>query len=43
VRQDLDAIEAVTLEEVNGLMSQYPLSKSATLTIGPLKECRPPG
>jgi predicted Zn-dependent peptidase len=35
VRDELAAIDAVTLDEVNAIARQYPLSASTTVTIGP--------
>jgi predicted Zn-dependent peptidase len=36
VRDDLDAMAAVTVEEVADLLARYPLTRSTTVTIGPL-------
>ena len=41
-REELDAVGAVTLDEVAAVMVKYPLSRSATVTIGPLDELSPP-
>ncbi|HWB10619.1 MAG TPA: pitrilysin family protein [Pirellulales bacterium] len=38
VKDDLEAIDRITLDEVNAVLSKYPLSKSTTVAIGPLKE-----
>ena len=42
VRQDLDDVAAITLEEVAAVLSKYPLTRSTTITIGPLAEVSPP-
>lgn len=42
VRDDLDAVAAVTLDELHALLKAYPLSHTTTVTIGPLPEVRPP-
>jgi predicted Zn-dependent peptidase len=38
VKDDLDAIDRITLEEVNSVLKKYPLSLNTTVAIGPLKE-----
>jgi len=38
VRDTLEEIEAVTVDQVNDLLARYPLSHNTTLTIGPLKK-----
>lgn len=38
VKDDLDAIDRITLDEVNAVLARYPLSVSTTVAIGPLKE-----
>ncbi|MGA2799065.1 MAG: pitrilysin family protein [Thermoguttaceae bacterium] len=43
VGDELDAIAAVTLDEVHAVLKKYPLSRCATLTIGPLDKLPPPG
>ena len=42
VQDDLDAVEAVTLDELHAVLAKYPLSNSTTVAIGPLEEVRPP-
>ncbi len=37
VKEDLAAIESVSLEELHAVLKKYPLSKSTTISIGPLK------
>jgi len=36
VRDDLNAVAALTLDEVMGVLEEYPLTRGATVTIGPL-------
>jgi len=36
VEEELAAVDAVDLDELNGLLSQFPLTRSTTMTIGPL-------
>jgi predicted Zn-dependent peptidase len=38
VKQDLDAIDAVTLEEMAEVLARYPLSINTTLAVGPLAD-----
>jgi predicted Zn-dependent peptidase len=38
VRDDLDAVEAVTLAEIAAVLKEYPLSKATTCIVGPLTE-----
>jgi predicted Zn-dependent peptidase len=38
VKDDLDAIDRITLAEVNAVLKKYPLSVSTTVAIGPLAE-----
>jgi predicted Zn-dependent peptidase len=38
VRDDLDAVEAVTLAEIAAVLKKYPLSKATTCIVGPLTE-----
>jgi predicted Zn-dependent peptidase len=42
VRDDLDAIAAITLEEMAAVATAYPLSRSTTVTIGPLADVAAP-
>ena len=42
VRDDLDQVAAVTLEQVTDVLSKYPLSRSTTVTIGPMRDLIPP-
>ena len=43
IRDDLDAIAAITLEELAAVATAYPLSQSTTVTIGPLADVAAPG
>ena len=38
VADDLTAVDAVTLDDVHRVLAQYPISRSTTVTIGPLKD-----
>jgi len=38
VRDELEAIDAVTIEEVREVLDQFPLSTNTTVAVGPLKE-----
>ena len=42
VRNDLEEIEAVSLDEVAAVVAKYPLSSSMTICIGPLKDMATP-
>jgi len=42
VLDDLNAIAAVTLDELHQLLHKYPLSQTTTVTIGPLTDVRAP-
>lgn len=42
VRDDLEAVAAISVEEVRRVLEKYPLSRVATVTIGPLASVRPP-
>jgi predicted Zn-dependent peptidase len=42
VRDDLDALAAVTVEQVADLLDQYPLSRSMTIAVGPLANVAAP-
>ncbi|HTQ39129.1 MAG TPA: pitrilysin family protein [Pirellulales bacterium] len=41
VRDDLDAIEAITLKDVGAVQQTYPLTQSTTFVVGPLAEISP--
>ena len=38
VADDLAAVDAVTLDDVHRVLAQYPLTRSTTVTIGPLAD-----
>jgi predicted Zn-dependent peptidase len=38
IRDDLDAVAAVTPDDISAILARYPLSRSTTVTIGPLEE-----
>jgi predicted Zn-dependent peptidase len=42
VRQEIDAVQSVTLEEIRSVLDQYPLLQTATVTIGPRQDITPP-
>jgi predicted Zn-dependent peptidase len=42
VLADIDAVAAVTLDELHALLRDYPLSQTTTVTIGPLAAVRAP-
>ncbi|MHB1037333.1 MAG: M16 family metallopeptidase [Pirellulales bacterium] len=42
VRDDLEAVEALTLDEVSGVLAKFPLSCSTTVAIGPLAKVSAP-
>jgi len=42
VRDDLDAVAAVTLEDIARVLKKYPLSVSTTVVIGPLDDVAQP-
>lgn len=42
VREAVDAYRAVTLDDIHRVLKRYPLSKTATVAIGPLTELSPP-
>jgi len=42
VRDDLDAVSVITVEQVLSVLQRYPLTQSTTVTIGPLAEVRAP-
>ncbi len=43
IGEELDIIAGITLEQIHAVLKKYPLSRSATLTIGPLEKLPPPG
>ncbi len=42
VRDDLDAVAAITLDDGAAVLAKYPLAPGTTVTIGPLEEVEPP-
>jgi predicted Zn-dependent peptidase len=42
VRDDLDAVSAITLDDIAAVLRKYPLVPSATVAIGPLTDVNPP-
>ena len=42
VGDDLDKLAAITPDEVTAVLAKYPLSRSTTVTVGPLAEVAPP-
>jgi predicted Zn-dependent peptidase len=42
VADDLEAIEAVSLEQVAAVLARYPLTRSTSIAVGPLAELTPP-
>lgn len=42
VKDDLDAIDAVTLDTIRQVLARYPLSHGTTVVIGPLDDVAPP-
>ena len=42
VKDDLDAIERVTLDQTAAVMEKYPLDRTATVVVGPLKDVAQP-
>jgi predicted Zn-dependent peptidase len=42
VADDLEAIEAVTLEQVAAVLARYPLTRSTSIAVGPLAQLSPP-
>jgi predicted Zn-dependent peptidase len=41
VANDLATLDAVTLDEVHAVLAKYPLTRSTTVTVGPLTEFKP--
>jgi predicted Zn-dependent peptidase len=42
VRDDLDTIAALELEELHAVLAEHPLSRATTVTIGPLEAVAAP-
>lgn len=42
VKDDLEAVAAVTLEQLSGVLARHPLTQSNTLAVGPLNEVAEP-
>jgi predicted Zn-dependent peptidase len=42
VKDDLDAVDSVTLDQITQVLAQYPLSISTTVTVGPAKSIAAP-
>ena len=42
VEQELDAVAAITVDDVLGVLAHYPLTRGTTVTIGPLADVAPP-
>lgn len=42
VRDDLEAVAAITTQQINDVLAKYPLSRSTAVTIGPLSEVAVP-
>ncbi len=42
VKDDLDAVEALMLDDLHAVLARWPLSQSTTVAIGPLGELAPP-
>jgi len=42
VRADLDALAAITLDDVTNVVAKYPLSSATTLIVSPLEKIAPP-
>jgi predicted Zn-dependent peptidase len=42
VEQELDAVAAITVDDVLGVLTRYPLTQCTTVTIGPLADVAPP-
>ncbi len=41
VRDDLDAVEAITLKDIAAVQQKYPLTQPTTFVVGPLAEVTP--
>jgi predicted Zn-dependent peptidase len=42
VADDLDSLDAVTLDQIGAVVDRYPLTQCSTVTVGPLADVRPP-
>jgi predicted Zn-dependent peptidase len=42
VKDDLDSVDAVTLDQLAAVLKKYPLSQCTTVAIGPLKTVAAP-
>ena len=42
IRDDLDAVAAITADDVAAVLAKYPLSAGTTMIVGPLDEIAPP-
>jgi predicted Zn-dependent peptidase len=42
VKDDLNAVDAVTLEQIRAVLAKYPLTQSTTVAVGPLKKVKQP-
>ena len=42
VADDLAALDAVTAEDIQGVLRKFPMSRYSTITVGPRKDVRPP-
>jgi predicted Zn-dependent peptidase len=42
VAQDIQAVDAVTVDDLSAILQKYPLSACSTIAVGPLKEVRRP-
>ena len=42
MKDDLDAVEALTLKDLHDVLARWPLTQSTTVAIGPLGELAPP-
>jgi len=42
VRDDLEAVAAITLDDISAVLAKYPLTQTMTVTIGPLAEAAAP-
>jgi predicted Zn-dependent peptidase len=42
VKDDLEAVEAVTLDDLHQVLASFPLSRSSTVAIGPMESVAAP-
>ena len=42
VAEELDLLESISLDEVNRVLREYPLTKNTTITVGPRTDVQPP-